>query len=177
MFERSRLGVRDIFSWLRFKGRAFNRMKLSFMSGSWIIYECSSYPWVPYSKMFIVYSSFILESLSLWSGYLRASTLRSVWISALPHFKTHCEFNFIQSKVKNKYVWLIWLCPQGLVFLLLLSSVPVPWDNKNSLCGKLFSSRCCVLIDKTHVRQNIRNQQVSLDIQLCFCYSVYSLSL
>lgn len=131
-----------------------------------------------FKNVYHIYSSsFSLENLQLWSRNLRASTLHIVWISAQPHFKTHCEFNFIQSKVKNKFVCLIWLCTQGLVCLLLLSSVPVPWDNKKSLCGKLFSSRCCVLKDKTHVRQNIRNQQVSLDIQLCFCYTVYSLSL
>lgn len=106
--------------------------------------------------------------------YLRADTLCIVWISDPPHFKTHCEFHFIKSKVKNKSVRLIWLCRQGLVCLLLLSLETVPWDNKKSLCGKLFSSRWCVLTDKTHVRQNIRNQRVALDIQLCFCYTVYS---
>ncbi len=162
MFERSRLGVGDIFSWLRFKGRALTEWSCllcqdleSFMSVHHIheclIQKCLSY---------IVASSWRVYHCEVdnWES------VHSVVFQFQIHLILRLTVSFISyNKVKNKSACLICLCPQGLVFLLLLSSVPVPWDNKG-LCGKLYSSYCCVLIDKTHVRQSIMNQQVFLDI-------------
>jgi len=143
-----------------------DRMKLSFMSGSWIIYECSSYPWVPYPETFII----------VWRGY---NCDMHIWVPihyVLFEFRVRLilslTVSFISFNQRSKTsLSVLFGCRQGLVCLLLLSSEPF----KKSLCGKLFSRRWCVLTDKTHVRQNIRNQQVALDIQFCFCNTVYFL--
>lgn len=142
-----------------------DRMKLSFMSGSWIIYECSSYPWVPYSETFIIGYN--------WDMYIWVP-IHYVLFEFQIRLILSFTVSFISFNQRSKTSLSVCLgCRQGLVCLLLLSSEPVPWDNKKSLCGKLFSSRWCVLTDKTHVRQNIRNQQVALDIQVCFCNTVH----